>query len=288
MKKNNWWFSIVIWMALMILIVLSAYVILAYVIPFMKSVKGVENTSGAYYQAYGWIETALYFIKERPNLTDETYTGMSNQPIAFSFQTFSSGTSIPQNWYGNSEYSTWHNIISQTSPIQLEIGNNYITNWANINFDFKVPAFTGGTLSLSGNNTPIINWILSSESDTLYASGSWITEIDINGTSPWNISNKSWITLEGGSSNFQTFYTNNCWTNSGCILKMAVINDLELTTNNTKIPYLEYSIDFWLNNLPDRYTRIESHGKSFGFQKKLEVRIPQQTVSQAFDFTVFQ
>ena len=52
-------------MALMILIVLSAYVILAYIIPFMKSVKGVENTSGAYYQAYGGIEEALYHTKTR-------------------------------------------------------------------------------------------------------------------------------------------------------------------------------------------------------------------------------
>ena len=119
MKKNNGWFSIVIWMALMVLIVLSAYVILAYIIPFMKSVKGVENTSGAYYQAYGGIEEALYFTKQRATLTSETGGVMPSDPVGYGFQTFSSGTSIPQAWYGNSEYSTGHNIISQTEPIQL-------------------------------------------------------------------------------------------------------------------------------------------------------------------------
>lgn len=286
MKKNNGWFSIVIWMALMILIVLSAYVILAYIIPFMKSVKGVENTSGAYYQAYGGIEEALYFTKHRATLTSETGGVMPSDAIGYAFQTFSSGTSIPQAWYGNSEYSSGHNIISQTEPIQLEIGNGFII-W-NISFDFQVPAFTGGLLSLSGANTPMINWILASENDTLYASGTWVTTNDINTSTSnaWQINDKSGITLLWGQQDFQTFYTNNCWSNSGCILKMSVINDLFLTSG-AKIPYLEYQITF-SSSVPDRYTRIESYGKSYGFQKKLDVRVPQQTVNQAFDFTVFQ
>lgn len=285
MKKNNGWFSIVIWMALMILIVLSAYVILAYIIPFMKSVKGVENTSGAYYQAYGWIEEALYFTKHRATLTSETGGLMLSNPW-YAFQTFSSGTSIPQTWYGNSEYSTGHNIISQTEPIQLEIGNGSITTW-NISFDFQVPAFTGGTLTLSGTNTPMINWILASENNTLYASGTWVTADNINTSNAWQINDKSGITLLWGQQDFQTFYTNNCWSNSGCILKMSVINDLVLLSSAAKIPYLEYQISF-PSSVPDRYTRIESYGKSYGFQKKLDVRVPQQTVNQAFDFTVFQ
>lgn len=287
MKKNNGWFSIVIWMALMILIVLSAYVILAYIIPFMKSVKGVENTSGAYYQAYGWIEEALYHTKTRWNLTTETGSFMPVTATWFSFQTFSSGTSIPQAWYGNSEYSSGHNMISQTEPIQLEIGNNVLnlSSW-DISFDFQVPAFTGGALTLSGTNTPMINWILASESDTLYASGTWVTTNIINTFNAWQIKDKDGITLSWNTPDFQSFYANNCWTHSGCILKMSVINDLFLTSG-AKIPYLEYQISF-PSSVPDRYTRIESYGKSYGFQKKLDVRVPQQTVNQAFDFTVFQ
>jgi hypothetical protein len=33
---------------------------------------------------------------------------------------------------------------------------------------------------------------------------------------------------------------------------------------------------------------IEASGKAYGFKKDLEVQVPQQTVNQAFDFTVFQ
>jgi hypothetical protein len=55
------------------------------------------------------------------------------------------------------------------------------------------------------------------------------------------------------------------------------------------IPYLEYKIK--LNDtykIPLRYSRIKSYGKSYGFQKHLEVKVPQQTTNEAFDFTVFQ
>ena len=69
---------------------------------------------------------------------------------------------------------------------------------------------------------------------------------------------------------------------------MSVINDLVLSSSAAKIPYLEYQITTFPSSVPDRYTRIESYGKSYGFQKKLDVRVPQQTVNQAFDFTVFQ
>lgn len=276
-------------MWIMILITLSAYVILAYILPFMKSIRGVENTSGAYYQAYSGIEQALYHTKTRATLTTETGSVMNDESVAYSFQTFSSGTTIPEVWYGNSEYSTGHNIISQTEPIQLEIGNAYITNWTNVNFNFKIPAFTGGALTLSGSDTPIINWMLSSDTDTLYATGSWITATDINSWNWWPINDKNGFILSWSGKTFSDFYAENCNdSGSWCTLKMSVINDLVLYPSGTKIPYLEYQINFWNNNLPDRYTRVEAYGKSYGFQKKLDVRVPQQTVNQAFDFTVFQ
>ena len=131
--------------------------------------------------------------------------------------------------------------------------------------------------------------MLSSDTDTLYATGSWITATNINSWNWWSINDKDGFILDGASSTFSNFYSSHC-NNSGswCTLKMSVINDLVLTQNDTKIPYLEYQIIFWNNNLPDRYTRVEAYGKSYGFQKKLDVRVPQQTVNQAFDFTVFQ
>jgi hypothetical protein len=69
---------------------------------------------------------------------------------------------------------------------------------------------------------------------------------------------------------------------------MSINNSyLETTLNNTQIPYLEYKITT-TNSIPDRYTTISSAGKSHGFQKELSVSIPQKTVNQALDFTVFQ
>lgn len=299
MKNNIQWFSIMIGMGLTILIVMSAYVLLAYMIPFMKSVRGVENTSWAYYQAYSGIEQALYHTKMRLktpwlSLTSETGSFMQpNSSTGATFRTFSSGTTIPQEWYGNSEYDEDFNIISQMEPIQLEIGNGYIVSGVNnLKFKFKVPKISevsSVTLSWSTSTWAIVNWTVSSENNTLFATWNWLTASDINsGATFFDIWWKSWITLTGGVVSFSDFYNLSCkLLGDSCILKMSVVNDLVLN-NNTQIPYLEYKLDFWANSLPDRYTRIKSDGKSYGFQKTLDVRVPQQTVNQAFDFTVFQ
>lgn len=297
MKKNKSWFSILIWMWLMVLITLTAYVILSFIIPFSKNIKWIENSSVSYYQAYSWIEKALMFLKNRPNLVTETWSVMSDLPKAFSYNTFSSWSKVPEKWYWNSEYSTWYNIISKTEPLQIELWkkvhwiNNLFGN--NIKFIFKVPDFWEWiTYSFSWWNNPIINWILSSDNNTLYSTWGSVFWTDIHNSDEdeldWIINNKSWITLLGLSKTFSEFYQENCDTDeSECVLKMSVLDDLFLI-NWTQIPYLEYKIDFWNSNIPDRYTRVESYGKSYGFQKKLDVRVPQQTINQAFDFTVFQ
>ena len=41
----------------------------------------------------------------------------------------------------------------------------------------------------------MINWILASENDTLYASGTWVTADNINVPTLWEIDDKSGITL---------------------------------------------------------------------------------------------
>jgi hypothetical protein len=37
-----------------------------------------------------------------------------------------------------------------------------------------------------------------------------------------------------------------------------------------------------------RHAVIETQWKTFGFRKDLDISVPQQTISEAFDFTVFQ
>jgi hypothetical protein len=125
--------------------------------------------------------------------------------------------------------------------------------------------------------------------------GSYINASDIcdskNTCSGIDFSFKQWIDLNGSQTSqerFATFYGNNCTASTAsCILKLSIVNKLE-TINLTKIPYLEWRIDFWGKSVPLRYEVIQASGKSYGFRKDLELRIPQQTVSEAFDFTVFQ
>ena len=73
-------------------------------------------------------------------------------------------------------------------------------------------------------------------------------------------------------------------------MKLSLINPL-YTTTGLKIPYLEYTINPWDNvwtKFPLYYTTIDTSWKSYWFKKDLNVRVPQQTTNQAFDFTLFQ
>jgi hypothetical protein len=75
-----------------------------------------------------------------------------------------------------------------------------------------------------------------------------------------------------------------------CILRFSVINSL--TTTSWTAPYLEWQLKTWETDtspkIPLRYSRIESVWRTYGFQKTLQIRVPQDTVSEAFDFAVFQ
>jgi hypothetical protein len=291
MKKNTQWFSIIIAIWLVLFISLSSYVILDTIVPFSKNTKWMEQSTSAYYLAGAWIEKALFHVAKRGDLTTDGILLMSPTSTWFSFNTFSIGTNIPEPWYWNSEYNADYNQISLVEQLQLEVWNNMVTDWSMVDFYFKVPAFTGWTLTLSWWSSPIINWILSNEDDSLIATWSYLQASQIsnssNTASTWKINSKDGLTLWWATQTFSSFYTTNCQTKS-CILKMSIVNDLVLSTWNTKIPYLEYRINFGGQNVPQRYTLIQASWKAYGFKKDLEVQVPQQTVNQAFDFTVFQ
>jgi hypothetical protein len=90
--------------------------------------------------------------------------------------------------------------------------------------------------------------------------------------------------------NINEFYENNCKNEtSKCILRFSVINPLKLTNPNTMAPYLEWKITTeGGKTIPLRYSRIKSTWKEYWFKKELTIRVPQDTISEAFDFTVFQ
>lgn len=300
MKKDSTWFSILIGMTLTLLIVLSAMIILAYILPFMRAVKGIENAAGAYYQAYSGVEKSLMFLKTRELLTTETWaTQGAGSPSGTTYRTYSSGSTIPQKGFWNSPYHPDYNIISPTDPIQLEIGGldlSGVSNLEDIYFHFKAPSLEWDTsIAMTWSQQVLVTWTLSSKSGSIL-SATWpshITESLVDTSDGSSVTFKmvtsTWAHFNGDEQKTSEFYNENCkdtW--SWCILRASVVNEL-WTSSWTQIPYLEYQLHFPNDiKIPDRYTRIESYGNSYGYQKKLEVQVPQQTIGQAFDFTVFQ
>lgn len=296
MKKNNQWFSILVWMFLIIILTLSAYVILSYIIPFSQNTKWIENASRAYYYAYWGIESSLLDVK----------TSSTNTPLSLPASTSTWYYSLvwknwnlnPPLWKGNSDINTDYNKIWPNFPVQMEVWNNLLAwNISNVKMFLRVPAFTWWTLIFDAT-WPIINWSLSSTWNTLNATD-YITQANIknsitdyvsSSSNNFVFSSKNWKNLEESNLTFQSFYSGNCINNS-CILKLSVINPLKAKLSSWTsydIPYLEYKIDFWGASIPLYYTNIDASWKSYWFKKDLKVRVPQQTLNQAFDFTVFQ
>ncbi len=295
MKKNNQWFSILVWMFLIIILTLSAYVILSYMIPFSQNTKWIENASRAYYYAYWGIESSLLKVKNN----DVTDINIPTTWTWFWADIVADWSLNPPLWKGNSDINSNYNKIWPNFPVQMEVWNNLLAwNISNVKMFLRVPAFTWWTLTFDAT-WPIINWSLSSTWDTLNATD-YITQANIknsitdyvsSSSNNFVFSSKHWKNLEETDIIFQSFYGNNCINNS-CILKLSVVNPLKARLSSWTsydIPYLEYKIDFWGGaSIPLYYTNIDASWKSYWFKKDLKVRVPQQTLNQAFDFTVFQ
>ncbi|MFA5917669.1 MAG: hypothetical protein WC850_05550 [Candidatus Gracilibacteria bacterium] len=299
-NNNKKAFSLIIAMFLMIITNLLALYLLEYIIPFSRNTKGMENGTKAYYEANKGIEDVLFSMKKE-DAYFETGNTMTGSNLGYYYSLTSTGKTIPLLGDGTSEFGSGYNKISISNPVQLLLKG--VINWSNVKFYFKVPQFDGSTSTPivftggAATTDPIINWQLSSDTETLNSSGSQIMYSDICdsqlGTcfSPYyyNISGKQGYTLAGTGESFETFYndaSNNCF-NSGCILKLSIVNEL-LTNDSRKIPYLEYKIDFDSTNVANYYAIIRTSGKSTGYRKDLKLYIPQQTTIEAFDFTVFQ
>ncbi len=308
MKKNKQAASIILAIILTIIMSLIALYMIDYIIPFSRNVKWIENVAKAYYQAEKWVEESLYFVKWNFWI-DKTKSFNSTKAVDDSYNIVAIWNLLPPAGQGNSEFDKDFNKIRVWDPIQLKVwkGRLSSSDWNNIKFTFIVPPLDwslGQDLSWS-NNDFVINWQLISSNWVLNANNSQITYKDINDWLSNNIFNWSssnslwnkyfnWIKLDWTTKNFKSYYNDNCTgTNSGCILKMSVINKLEVknwTNSSIPVPYLEWKIDLtWTSKtIPLRYTQIQTEWKSYWFKKTISIRVPQQTVNEAFDFTVFQ
>lgn len=298
MKINKKWFSIVIVLLIVIIINLIAIWILSYIIPFSKDIKWIENSSKAYYEANSWIENVLYELKSTPVWYETWRTLNISSPIDYSYNVISTWTTLPPAWKWNSEYDSDWDIISTWNPIQLEIWYGKF-DFNTTEFSFRVPDINwtdANIQTLSWTTDPIINWQISTSNNSINASWSYIKASDTCNSNQvfdnckLNFSSYQWVDLSDNSTSNEkilNFYTANCGTWSWCILKLSVINKLELNSNNLIIPYLEWQIkSIW--SVPLRYSLISSEWKSYWYKKELDIRVSQQTTSEAFDFTIFQ
>lgn len=295
-NSKNKWFSIVLAMWIVFVITLITIMILEYMIPFSKNIKWIENSSKSYYEANTWLEEALWFIYHDPSnvsinersLNDKTTNFSSSLPIWSEYNIEAKWTLLPQPWEWNSDNKNW-NKISKWFPIQLQIWWDTI-NWLDLSkfkLKFKLPDSINDIFS-SSTSRPIINWQISSNDNTLNANvWQYIESNEIN-NSNFILSDKMWFDLLSDSStNIGSFYYTYCrLTTQKCVLKLSIIDTLELD-GWIIAPHLEWQITSD-ETLPYRYTMIETRGKSYGYKKSLKIRVPQLTINEALDFTVFQ
>lgn len=306
MKKNNKWLSLVVAIWLTLVMSLLAIYILEYIIPFWKNTKNIEQSVWAYYQADSWIEKALYKIIWA-SLWDEVSEDNISSTWGYSIKSTSSWKTLPPIWKWNSDFDKNFNKLRVWEPIQIEIWYGKV-NTNNLKFYFRVPDLdedNNYNETLSWGTLWIINWQLVWEDDILNSDWTQLIANDINWVLkswetifkwwPSYLKYSKWLNLNGSWSVFKDFYNWNwtylgnpqCGSWSWCILKMSIVNNLELD-DWISVPYLEWKIEKYWALIPLRYRIIETTWKTYWFQKSLEVKVPQQTINEAFDFTVFQ
>jgi len=298
MKNNTKWFSLPLAMGIVILITVLSISILEYIVPFSKNIKWFENSSITYYGANSWIEEWLYHIATRTNeIADESKAFLWR--VSYEYNTNSKWNLLPPVSEWNSDYDIDWNTISSWNPIQLIIWEWYIGSWWGVKINFRVPNLddnisTDENLKWT-NDLAIVNWQLSATNDSLNADNSWwwgiITVDDINNNGTFLLGTLNWIDLNWWSSTFENFYSSNCSAlNDKCTLKFSIVNKIETNdiVNSRLVPYLEWKFEVGFNDIPLRYTKIEWWWRSNGFKKLLDIKVPTQTVNEAFDFTVFQ
>lgn len=293
MKKNNEWMSIMLAVVMTFSMVWLSIFILSYIKPFAEQTKSIENSVEAYYVAYSWVEKALY-----ESWSINTWAGdissysKLNKVVTTSI--------VPENWKWSSDFDKDFNILKVGQPIELTFNK---PSWKSITLNSKLeikvpdlkwngsknlddPGFLGNVLNWTISWTDKITW----DKVTLQANPTWwlITYTKINS---WkiSISSLSWInSTNWASENFWPFYNSlKDW--EEVKIKFTVINR-NLTSSSKKIPYLEAKLDFSWDNLAvkDRFINIDSDGRVYWYQKNIKLRVPSETTSEAFDFTIFQ
>ena len=299
MKYAHTGFSIVLALGLMLLLSFTGLYLIEYMIPYSRSIKGIENASQTFFESYSGVEDALYSVYSQEWEQDAKTLWSDSR---YSYNIISNGTILPPVWWWNSPYDPDWNILSLDDPISLKVWKNRLNSWSNrFELSLRIPDInTDGirdSLKTSDGVDDVVIWQLSSGNETIFSrSGSLVSEWDINNgvidlTDLWNGTKYSQgITLGWEERSFQWFYNNNSSPcnneDNECVLQLSLLRELR-SDDDTILPFLEYKIQTtW--DIPTRFFHLESQGISFGFNKTLRVSVPQQTTNSAFNFTIFQ
>jgi len=306
MQRNNNAFTIILAIGIVFIISLITLYILEYILPFSRSVKGIENATMSYYQATSWVEDALFFISKN-DIWAEDVKVFWGDAIDYNFSINATGSVFPTSWYGTSDIDKDWSKIALWTPLQIYLPAADFTSFSLSNFNMwlRVPNFVEWEALALTNSWDLIHWQLSSTGDILNADEtSRIEAWDIcdSGETSCSFSlsdmggnNGQGFLLDNSWETINDFYQDNCWTDYKCILKMSVLQSFigeqttwVITWTGKIIPYLEYKIDFGSENIPKNVIEIDVAGKSYGFRKDMRVLYPQKGLIEAFDFTLFQ
>lgn len=320
MKKNKKAMSLIIVMWIVLITSLLALTLLEVIIPFSRSVVWMENSWRAYYLANSGLEEAMFRLKKDENIwNQENQTVWSFLPVntnqILKYEMLTKASQEPIAWKWNSEFDLnkeW-NRISVWEPIQMDISN---LNIDELKIFFRTPSINWSNYELidAGSTDKIfINWQLAWEDLFLNSSNrgytfSWrgmsrpTTIFSKNGidnsTTNWvSIWSMRWNTLEM-TRYWREFYQD-AWCSEWkkCSMKFSIVQDLKardkITWREIILPYLEWKIVSWSwwassQQFKKRNADISSEWVSSMYMKILNVKVPQSTVNEAFDFTVLQ
>lgn len=313
MKKNKKAVALVVVMWIVLVTSLLSLTLMQIIIPFSKSVSGMENSAKAYYMANAWLEEWMLDLKK--NLENPTYTldpktfdltknlalaQGENSEMHYTKRTVNhKWKNEPESWKWDSEFDRDFNQISVWNPIQMDV------TWLNLSdlkITFKVPKINNIVYTLKEDDKCYISWQISSEKWFANSSDAKCikrvaipnsnqnmieTNIQVRLQEYYIGSEKRTVDSNSGGTAFNEICPD--WTK--CTLKFSIANELiwEFSNNEINLPYLEWKINYnWTKNYKLRYANIKSTWKSSIYTRDLEIKVPQQTTNEAFDFTVFQ
>lgn len=303
-KKHSWTALLI---GLFVTLFLSIFVtsFLEKALRIGQSVKSVEQSTQAYYQATSIIETQLNNnneLRKKPWTTtgSTVFSGFTGSILTVT----SSGSSIPLAWKWNSRYDSNWNIISMDRPVQLVLNQTSFDKIKNGNARvfFRVPRIenlANWTSIDSGYSSWIIYFSIWNASDIFYLwDGNLIDRSKIwsvwSDTSVQGFQNLRWVIyknwIKQNDDYLVSFNITNdlCWDfdNYLCTFKISMINPVKINNWNI-IPFLEYKIE-GINNIPLQFMELDSRGFAGKLIRQRKVDIPQITTNTALDFAVLQ